>query len=827
MNESLPANPMPPVTAPAISRPPRRWLLPAGMAIVAAVVVATHWPAVHSPIITFDDEQYLLDNVLVQRPGWDSARQFFTEVLHPSTVHGYYQPLAMISLMIDWSLGGSIDNLRPFHATSLALHAANTCLVILLLYRLFGRPGVATLGGLLFGLHPITIEAVPWIAERKTLLGSFFALASLCAYVRYARCPRRRTLLWSAALFVLAMLSKPTTTPLPAIMLLLDIWPLGRFGRRAILEKVPLLALSACFAVITYLSQRNTATIVLPSQHGPLHVPFVLCHNIVFYLFNIFCPTRLTWYYAYPLPFTWESGWVRAGVIGTVALLAGLALSLRWTRAFAVGWLLFFVAIFPTLGIIGFTPVIAADRHAYLPLIGLLILLAWVMTAALERAGRRRGGISIAGGLTIVLLAGCLAMMTRHYYTRWQDNIGFRKYLISRAPQDWPLRNSLAMAYARAGRLDDALAEFAEAGRTGSPDTFGLVNWGLVLQKKGRIDEAIERYERALKIDNALPEAHNNLGEALAQSGRGEEARRHFDEALRLKPLFAEAWCNKGNLLRREKHYAEAIAAYQRGLELKPYLDVAARNMAVAQRDAGDTAAAERTLRALVRGRPGSAEAHSELGGLLRDTGRPAEAMEHVRKALALDPQSAAAHYQMANLLIDAKDYDKAAESLRAALRIDERFVDARINLANLLAAQGRADEAMVEYRAAIRDEPGKASAYNNLAAILEERGDFAEAERNYREAIRADAAYVDPHYNYAGLLVRMNKLEAALAELEAALRLAPKHVPAAFLKANILVHLGKTGEALSAYDAVLAIDPSHAEARQQREALAAAAGRP
>ena len=152
---------------------------------VCAAVIAVHWPALSAQALSFDDNQYLVNNTLVKSPSWFSAWKFLSQVLEPSTVGGYYQPLSMISLMLDYSLGGRVENLLPFHRTSLALHAANTALIIVLLYLLFGEVWIAAAVGLLFGLHPMTVEPIPWVGERKTLLAAFFALWSLFFYLRY------------------------------------------------------------------------------------------------------------------------------------------------------------------------------------------------------------------------------------------------------------------------------------------------------------------------------------------------------------------------------------------------------------------------------------------------------------------------------------------------------------------------------------------------------------------------------------------------------------------------------------------------------------------
>ena len=284
------------------------------IAIVLIIAAATHWTSLTARTLSFDDSQYLEGNRLVQNPSLDSTRRFFCEVLKPSTVGGYYQPLAMVSLMVDYACGGRADNLMPFHRTSLCLHLANIALIIILLYLLFGHLWAAVMVGLLFGVHPMTVEPIPWVGERKTLLSAFFALWCLITYVRYTQ--KRSWVLYSIslAMYALSLLSKPISITTPVLLLLLDYWPMRRLNKQAVLEKIPFFVIGTVSAVITLLSQNIAGGVKLPSEYGPWKIPLIVCHDIIFYLYKIVWPTNLSSHYPFPKPFDLSNPMLLAAV---------------------------------------------------------------------------------------------------------------------------------------------------------------------------------------------------------------------------------------------------------------------------------------------------------------------------------------------------------------------------------------------------------------------------------------------------------------------------------------------------------------------------------
>ncbi|UCE99673.1 MAG: tetratricopeptide repeat protein [Planctomycetota bacterium] len=614
--------------------------------VVGVIVLAAHWPSLSARALSLDDDQYLTRNRLVLNPSWASAKRFFTEVFEPSTVRGYYQPLAMLSLMLDVAIGGRVNNLTPFHLTSLSLHVANTLLLIVLLYLLFGKSIPAAMAGLLYGVHPTTVESVVWIAERKTLLAAFFGLWCLIFYV----CFVRRKKWWYAAIcqlmYVLSLLSKPAVIGMPVLLLLLDFWPFNRLGKKTVLEKLPMFLIAAVSAVITIISQGKTATAIPPGKFGLVHILFIFCHNIIFYLYKLFWPVNLSWYYPFPKPFDLSQPMVFFGVVGTAVLVVVLLISLRWTSSLLVGWFFFFVAIFPTLGLISFHPVIAANRHTYFPMVGFLLPVGLLFSRLWDG---RKAKIILA--VIVAILTASQSLLTRGYLVCWQTTEQVYKNMLEFAPADAVLHNNLANTLADSGRADEAIEHFNRSLLLEPDSAVTHNNLGSLLDELGRTDEAIEHYRKALDLKPSLPEAHYNLATLLAAQGKTDEAIAEFRQALRFKPDYMEALGHLGFALAEKGNFNEAIVYYKKALELAPGHVLTHGRLGLALAAVGRIDEAIEECRFVLQKRPNDAEMHFNVGVLLEMQGKIDEAIRAYRQALQINP-----------------DYTEALQHLETAL---------------------------------------------------------------------------------------------------------------------------------------------------------------
>lgn len=550
------------------------------IAIVSSAVLFAHWPALSAKALSFDDSQYLVNNALVRNPSWKNASRFLSEVTKPSTVVGYYQPLTMISLMLDYALGGRPDNLYVFHRTSIALHIVNTGLIIVLLYLLFGDVLASAAVGLLFGVHPMTVEPIPWVGERKTLLAAFFALLCLVFYVLY--CKRKSRLSYAAciATYVMAVMSKPTAMGLPLLMVLMDYWPLRRLSLRVVFEKAPLLVIAIASAVITLIGQKQVGG----SETGGAGVfgsVLVVCHNIVFYLYKIVYPANLSSHYAFPKVMALSNPMVLAGVVGTCVLIVILAISLRWTRALITGWLFFFLGILPTMQLVKFSNVIASDKFAYLPSLGLLMVLATFLKRLLNYKSKARVVFVL---LFVLAAAGLETTATRRYLACWRDTVTLFERMASLTPDSAPVHTTLGNALREAGRIDEAMEQHLLSLKLDPNSADGHNNIGVALGMQGKLDEAIEHFQRSIDINPALTSAHNNFGGALYLKGRFDEAAEQFDYALRLNPDFAEAHNSLGIIRGFQGRIDEAIIHFRKALEIQPDYREASENLQAAKR---------------------------------------------------------------------------------------------------------------------------------------------------------------------------------------------------------------------------------------------------
>lgn len=587
------------------------------------------------------DDHYVLENPVLGHPSWASAGIVFREVFKSSTVDGYYEPLTLLSLMLDVGLGGRADNLRPFHVTSLLLHLFNTTLIIVLLYMLFGRPWLAAAVGLLFAVHPLTVEPLAWIWERKTLLAGFFALWCLILYIRYTRRPGLAVYLGVLVMFVLAVMAKPTVTPLPVLLLLLDFWPLRRLTGKAVLEKRPFFAIAVVSSIITVISTASTGGVALPAGYSLVQFPLKVCYLIGFYLCKIFWPVNLSSIYVLSQPMSLSQPLVLVAVAGTCTLILLLAVLLRWTRAPATGGLFFIVAMFPTLGVVQYSWVVASDKYVYIPAIGLLMILAWLLAQLAGDTEKPRPTWRPASvGVGVVALAVLLIVDTRQYLREWQTTERHEFYMRRLAP------NSPYSNYACGNVLKDrgnyalAIPYYTMAIKLKPDFAQACYNRGNACKDGGAYEQAIQDYTRAIALKPDYVDAYNNRGFTYDKKGAYEQAIRDYNKAIELAPDYAGVYSNRGVTYSNMGAYDQAIRDYFKAIELRPDYADAYYNRGCAYKAKGDYVQAIRDYTRGVELKPDDAQAYYDRGTAFFLTQHYDNAWADVKKCRQLGGQA-------------------------------------------------------------------------------------------------------------------------------------------------------------------------------------------
>lgn len=682
------------------------------IATVCIAVLITHWPVLSAKAQFIDDDQYITGNVLVQNPGWVSAKRFLTEVLEPSTVQGYYQPLTMISLMLDSAIGDSEKNLLIFHRTSLLIHIANIALIMILLYLLFDNIWIAAGVGLLFGLHPMTVETITWLGERKTLLAAFFSFWSLIFYVNFTHTNNKKYYAVCFLAYLLALMSKPTSLFLPIVMLLMDYWPLKRFNRQTVFEKLPLFIFAIVFAVIFVISQKLTAGMSIPGEyeHRLQNIPLIICHNIIFYPAKMLWPVNLSSHYVYPEPFTFSNPLLVACVIASIILIFLVVISVRRIPALFTGWLIFFITILPTMQVLKFSDVIASDKFTYLPSMGLLMLLTffliWIYRGRIIRA--------IIITAIVLLLTGSEAVATRRYLVYWQDSITLYKYMLSLAPKSVPLYGNFAIIYSKLGQNQEAVELLQRAVSLRPNDALAYYNLGFVYGQLGRYREQIEACDQAIKIQPDYAEAYNILGTAYGKLNRYTEAVEAFKQAIKLKPEYTATYYNLGAAYDKLGRYQEAIESFKQA----------------------------------IRFNPNYAEVYNSIGIAYGRLGRYTEEVEACKQATRIRPDYAEAYYNLGNTYGKTGSYQNAVEAYKSAIRAKPDYAMAHNNLGNTLSLLGLYQEAIEAYKQVIQFKPDYSGAYYNLGTVYLLVGDKDSALKEYEILKKLDAEKANKLFN-------------------------------------------------------------------------------
>ena len=548
-------------------------------------------PVRHNAFVGYDDDIYVSDNPhLLGGLTWENVRWAFSANLTEASPNAdYWIPATFLSHLLVVQLFGMDP--AAHHLVNAALHALNAVLLFLALRRLTGAMWPSAFVAALFAVHPLHVESVAWVSERKDVLSGLFFMLMLLAYARYVESPTTGRYLWIVVALALGLMAKPMLVTSPFILLLLDYWPLGRFplmggaaGSRwrtawtLVWEKGPLWLLAAGSMAITYLATHGRGSVLsleevsLPARFGNALVAYAS------YIGLLSWPHNLAVFY--PHPGTTLPMWQVAGAAVLLMVITALVMMMGRQRPYLpVGWFWYLGALLPVIGLVQVGGQAMADRYAYLPLTGLFIMIAW---GGSELTASWRYRTALLSCITVVVVSLLMAV-ARLQVSYWRNSVTLFEHTIRVTARNYVAHYNLGNVLVRQGRVAEAIDQYSEALRIKPADAMIHNNLGLALVQQGRLEEAVNQYHEALRLLPDYWDAHFNLGLALVQQGRMTEAIDQYSEALRIKPDSEKVHNNLGVALAKEGRFEEAVSHFSQALRIRPDYEMARRNLNAAR----------------------------------------------------------------------------------------------------------------------------------------------------------------------------------------------------------------------------------------------------
>jgi protein O-mannosyl-transferase len=698
----------------------------AGICVLLALAVwIIYGRTVRYDFINYDDDTIVYENPAVTR-GLDLREigRVFTE----DSGRDSWFPVTDVSHMLDWQFYG--PNAGGHHLTNILLHAATAILLFLGLQTITGAAWRSAFVAAAFAVHPLRVESVAWVAERKDVLSGFFFMLALLVWGRYAlqrsHEPLPRVLAnrqagptpftekavemldprlwtagycWALVFFIAGLLSKSMIVTLPVVLLVLDYWPLGRFKTwslvELILEKWPFFLISAAGCAVTVLTQRH---VVLAVHHFTL--PWRLGNALMAYtdyLRHMIYPAGLGLLYPHP-PSHLPSARVCLSVLVLLAVSAGAVIGRRKCPYLMAGWVWNLAVFLPVIDIMQTGDQARADRYTYLPQIGLYIAVAWGMADLLRSVPFRRVILGCAAAVVLVALGAAAHVQT----TYWKSSVSIWTRTLSRWPQSYIAHCNLGIALADQGDVTGAVQHFNQALLINSDDAKSINNLGKVLTSQGKLDAAIQNFHQALQLEPDDVKILNNLSVALADEGKVNDAVRNLERALQLKPEYAEAYYNLGNIYAARADYDDAAQNYDTALDINPDF----------------------------------AEARCNLGLMLAKQGKLDDAIDEYQEAIRLKPNYLDALNNLGGAHAARGDTNEAVECYQQAAQLKPDDPNTLNNLGVALARQGKLDDAIQYFNRAVLLNPNDPSSQNNLGITLANEGKMDEAIQHLQEAL-------------------------------------------------------------------------------------------
>ncbi len=653
--------------------------------VLALVIFTVFWKLPGHDFVNMDDNVYVTENPYVQKGL--TARNI--KWAFTTTYAEFWHPLTWLSLMLDVQLFGL--NPSGFLFTNLLLHVANTLLLFLAFSRMTGTIWQSGFVAVLFAIHPLHVESVAWIAERKDVLSTFFMMLTLLSYDRYVKVPGLGRYITALMFFSFGLMAKPMLVTLPFVLLLLDYWPLRRFQCSdssishsrifstfqplnlsaspifcLIREKIPLFVVAGGACAMTIIAHQS---LVGTPSIDPLFSEklFNALVSFISYIRKMLWPVNLSVFYPFPSEIPpWK---VAGAVLLLIVATTGAFMTTKRYPYLIIGWLWYLGMLVPVIGLVQVGPFGMADRFTYIPLIGLFIIISWGVPELIGESRYGKPGLSIAA--IIILIS--LMMMTRAQVRHWTNSITLYKHAVKVTGKNWLAQYNLGNALSAEGRFSEAIEHYRMAVPIHYNPAKPHNNMGLALAALGRFDEAVFHYKAAIRIDPGLINAYSNLAASLNDQNRVDEAMLCFEKALRIDPDAVGILINLGTALLNQGRVDEAIEQYLRAL----------------------------------RASPNSALAHGSLGLALVRRGKLDEAVAHFQTAVRLNPDDAKARSDLNHAMTIKQNISSAAKKMREALRNNWKAPREKDKMEILKKINNELDQALTAYQKALSTQPG------------------------------------------------------------------------------------------------------------------------
>ncbi len=727
---------------------------------IVILVTGLYARTIGHDFIYCDDDQYVFENPQVKKGlAADAIKWAFTRS-HAANWH----PLTWLSHMLDTRLFGL--NAGAHHLVNAGLHAINAVLLFLLLRMMTGAFWPSAVVAALFALHPLRVESVAWVAERKDVLSGLFFMLTLMAYTWYAKRPGILNYMGVMLLTALGLMSKSMLVTLPCLLLLLDIWPLGRWQSKnagpgdnatpslfspqptfqLILEKLPLFCMSIASSIITVVSQKagtalgNLDTLPFAARLSNALLAYVQ------YIGKTIWPSDLSIFYPHPAlvsplsysALTWQL------IIAALLLICITVLVIRQIKNrpyLTIGWFWYLGTMVPVIGLVQVGMQSMADRYTYLPLLGIYIMIVWGIRDLSDHRHKK---------LMPPVVIAVLALFT-------------------------------LLSWAQIGRWKNTQTIFEHAIDATSSNYFAYNHLGRAFENKGELIKANNQYEYAITIKPDYAGAHSNLGNVFAKQKHYDKAISHLEESVRLDPGFAAGYSNLGLVYERQGRPDLALAAYKRALQLDPH----------------------------------QFATHYNLGVTLVKHGDPKLAAAHLEQALKLNPFHANSANDLAVALMRLDMLKQAEAVCRHALSLNPEHMDALCNLGIIYQKQGKNDLAAVQLKKALDINPRHIPAHCNLGLIYEEQSLFDLAVRAYEYALDLDSNCLIAHRKLGIILAGLGRFDPAATHLKAVLNTHPNDPDALNAMGFIYSKSGNTEMARKHFEQALRLNPDHELARK------------